>query len=59
MNKIVLLSLLAVITVGCSAPEKEISETLVQKPVAVAATEATTESAPVETTPSKLVSKRS
>lgn len=54
MNRIVLLSLLTVITVGCSAPNKEISETPVQRPVAVAATEATTESAPVETTPSNI-----
>lgn len=53
MNRIVLLSLLTVITVGCSAPNEEISQTPVQKPVAVAAKEeATTESAPVETTPS-------
>ncbi|MBW4602510.1 MAG: excalibur calcium-binding domain-containing protein [Calothrix sp. FI2-JRJ7] len=56
MNRIVLLSLLAVISVGCSAPNEEISQTPVQKPVAVAATEETTESAPVETTPSTIES---
>lgn len=55
MNRIVLLSLLTVISVGCSAPNKEISQTPVQRPVAVAATEeATTESAPVETTSSTI-----
>ncbi|OKH46700.1 hypothetical protein NIES2101_24550 [Calothrix sp. HK-06] len=55
MNRIVLLSLLTVISVGCSAPDKEISQTPVQRPVAVAATEeATAESAPVETTPSTI-----
>lgn len=55
MNRIVLLSLLTVISVGCSAPNKEISQTPVQRPLAVAATEeATAESAPVETTPSTI-----
>ncbi|RUT06812.1 hypothetical protein DSM106972_030690 [Dulcicalothrix desertica PCC 7102] len=50
MNRIVLVSLLTLVTVGCSAPDREISQTPVQKPVAVAVKETTTESAPVETT---------